>query len=159
MSAVSPMAAVSVVEADRRSGRVEDGRGSLGHAVTLRFPSPLIEPAIGSCIAWMIPTRSFASSVSMTNADTTVCGSRRISARQPVPTTLYSRTNGAYFARWKVTTLRVIPLSAQFGMTRQGVNTCSWSSSILNDRVCSVPTHSGFHATSTLVTQLSPSIR
>jgi hypothetical protein len=25
-------------------GRVEDGRGSLGHSATLRFPSPLIEP-------------------------------------------------------------------------------------------------------------------
>jgi hypothetical protein len=25
-------------------GRVEDGRGSLGHAATPRFPSPLIEP-------------------------------------------------------------------------------------------------------------------
>src|SRR5205085_9005112 len=30
----------------RRSGRVEDGRGSLGHAATLRFPSPLIEPDV-----------------------------------------------------------------------------------------------------------------
>ena len=28
--------------ANRRYGRVEDGRGSLGHAATLRFPSPLI---------------------------------------------------------------------------------------------------------------------
>src|SRR5260370_4375977 len=27
-------------------GRVEDGRGSLGHSATLRFPSPLIEPAL-----------------------------------------------------------------------------------------------------------------
>jgi hypothetical protein len=27
-------------------GRVEDGRGSLGHAATLRFPSPLIEPDV-----------------------------------------------------------------------------------------------------------------
>jgi hypothetical protein len=26
--------------------RVEDGRGSLGHAATLRFPSPLIEPDV-----------------------------------------------------------------------------------------------------------------
>ena len=25
-------------------GRVEDGRGSLGHSATLRFPSPLIKP-------------------------------------------------------------------------------------------------------------------
>jgi hypothetical protein len=29
-----------------RQGRVEDGRGSLGHAATLRFPSPLIELAV-----------------------------------------------------------------------------------------------------------------
>src|SRR5262249_43957543 len=28
------------------AGRVEDGRGSLGHAATLRFPSPLIEPDV-----------------------------------------------------------------------------------------------------------------
>ena len=27
-------------------GRVEDGRGSLGHLATLRFPSPLIEPDV-----------------------------------------------------------------------------------------------------------------
>jgi hypothetical protein len=32
--------------ANRRGGRVEDGRGSLGHAATLRFPSPLIEPDV-----------------------------------------------------------------------------------------------------------------
>src|SRR5262245_27007955 len=28
------------------AGRVVDGRGSLGHAATLRFPSPLIEPDV-----------------------------------------------------------------------------------------------------------------
>src|SRR5262249_22783336 len=27
-------------------GRVEDGRGRLGHAATLRFPSPLVEPDV-----------------------------------------------------------------------------------------------------------------
>jgi hypothetical protein len=27
-------------------GRVEDGRGSLGHSATPRFPSPLIEPDV-----------------------------------------------------------------------------------------------------------------
>ena len=27
-------------------GKVEDGRGSLGHAATLRFPSPLIKPDV-----------------------------------------------------------------------------------------------------------------
>jgi len=27
-------------------GRVEDGRGSLGHAATVRFPSPFIEPDV-----------------------------------------------------------------------------------------------------------------
>src|SRR5258705_13847507 len=31
---------------DFRCGRVEDGRGSLGHSATLRFPSPLIEPDV-----------------------------------------------------------------------------------------------------------------
>jgi hypothetical protein len=30
----------------RRYGRVEDGRGSLSHSATLRFPSPLIEPDV-----------------------------------------------------------------------------------------------------------------
>jgi hypothetical protein len=30
----------------REDGRVEDGRGSLGHSATLRFPSPLIEPDV-----------------------------------------------------------------------------------------------------------------
>jgi hypothetical protein len=29
-----------------RVGRVEDERGSLGHAATLRFSSPLIEPDV-----------------------------------------------------------------------------------------------------------------
>ena len=29
-----------------REGRVEDGRGSLGYAATLRFSSPLIEPDV-----------------------------------------------------------------------------------------------------------------
>ena len=29
-----------------KGNRVEDGRGSLGHATTLRFPSPLIEPDV-----------------------------------------------------------------------------------------------------------------
>src|SRR5262245_2340809 len=38
-------------EVDMRScyvaeGRVEDGRGSLGHSATPRFPSPLIEPDV-----------------------------------------------------------------------------------------------------------------
>src|ERR1700704_3467881 len=28
------------------NGRVEDGRDSLGHSATLRFPSPLIEPDV-----------------------------------------------------------------------------------------------------------------
>ena len=34
------------VAAKRRGGRVEDGRGRLGHAATLRFPSPLVEPDV-----------------------------------------------------------------------------------------------------------------
>jgi hypothetical protein len=29
-----------------RNGRVEDGRGNLGHSATPRFPSPLIEPDV-----------------------------------------------------------------------------------------------------------------
>jgi hypothetical protein len=33
-------------QANAREGRVEDGRGNLGHAATLRFPSPLIEPDV-----------------------------------------------------------------------------------------------------------------
>ena len=31
---------------NRRFGRVEDGRGNLGHSATPRFPSPLIEPDV-----------------------------------------------------------------------------------------------------------------
>ena len=34
------------VATKRRDGRVEDGRGNLGHAATLRFPSSLIEPDV-----------------------------------------------------------------------------------------------------------------
>ena len=30
----------------KMAGRVEDGRGGLGHAATLRFPSPLIKPDV-----------------------------------------------------------------------------------------------------------------
>src|SRR6185312_5127188 len=33
----------------RCHGRVEDGRGGLGHAATLRFPSPLIKPDVRLC--------------------------------------------------------------------------------------------------------------
>jgi hypothetical protein len=62
-----------------------------------------------------------------------------------------------YLDRSKVTILRVNPLSAQFGITRQGVNTTSRSPSSLKSRTCLVPTHSGFQVTSTLVVQLSPS--
>jgi hypothetical protein len=64
-----------------------------------------------------------------------------------------------YLDRTKVTILRVIPLSGQFGFTRHGDNTCSRSPSTVRDRTCSVPTHSGIHATSTLVVHLSPSTR
>ena len=31
---------------NQRDGRVEDGRGRLGHVATRRFPSPLIEPDV-----------------------------------------------------------------------------------------------------------------
>jgi hypothetical protein len=34
------------IPAYSREGRVEDGRSSLGHSATLRFPSPLIEPDV-----------------------------------------------------------------------------------------------------------------
>jgi hypothetical protein len=65
----------------------------------------------------------------------------------------------AYFDRTKVTMLRVIPLSGQFGFTRHGDNTCSRSPSTVRELTCSVPTHSGIHATSTLVVYLSASRR
>ena len=39
-------AAVERTSVDVSNGRVEDGRGNLGHAATLRFPSPLIEPDV-----------------------------------------------------------------------------------------------------------------
>ena len=65
---------------------------------------------------------------------------------------------GGYFECSKVTILRVMPLSAQFGMTRHGVVTTSRSPSTLKSRTCLVPTHSGFQATSTLVVHLSPSV-
>jgi hypothetical protein len=61
--------------------------------------------------------------------------------------------------RSKLRMLRVIPLSGQFGITRHGDNTFSRSPSSLKNRICSEPTHSGFHATSTLVIHLSPSTR
>ena len=49
--AVHSEAAVTGTERDSHFGRVEDGRGSLGHAAALRFPSPLIEPDVRiSCI-------------------------------------------------------------------------------------------------------------
>jgi hypothetical protein len=35
-----------VEDSIRTEGRVEDGRGSLGHSATPRFPSPLIEPDV-----------------------------------------------------------------------------------------------------------------
>src|SRR5262249_1213278 len=46
MSAVPPIATGKRTLLDVREGRVEDGRGNLGHAATLRFPSPLIEPDV-----------------------------------------------------------------------------------------------------------------
>src|SRR5476651_1170823 len=57
----------------------------------------------------------------------------------------------------KVTMPRVIPLSAQFGITRQGVSTTNRSPLSVKFRTCLVPTHSGFQATSTLVVHVSPS--
>ncbi len=45
-TALPPIAEVLAVRRQGRKGRVEDGRGSLGHSATLRFPSPLIEPDV-----------------------------------------------------------------------------------------------------------------
>jgi Reverse transcriptase (RNA-dependent DNA polymerase) len=45
-SAHAPRAATKRKSQDFAFGRVEDGRGSLGHLATLRFPSPLIEPDV-----------------------------------------------------------------------------------------------------------------
>ena len=63
-----------------------------------------------------------------------------------------------YLERSKVMMLRVMPLSAQSGIMRHGVNTTSCSPCSLKERVCLVPTHSGFQATSTLVVQVSPTM-
>jgi hypothetical protein len=51
--------------------------------------------------------------------------SRLIERNGGTPPSCQQRTSAVYFARSKVTILRVIPLSAQFGITRHGVNTCS----------------------------------
>ena len=45
-SAEPPKAALSRTWRHIAFGRAQDGRGSLGHAATLRFPSPLIEPDV-----------------------------------------------------------------------------------------------------------------
>ena len=45
-SALPPRADITADMPEVRFGRVEDGRGSLGHLATLRFPSPLIEPDV-----------------------------------------------------------------------------------------------------------------
>jgi hypothetical protein len=45
-SAQGPQAEFGAAQCDVALGRVEDGRGSLGHSATLRFPSPLIEPDV-----------------------------------------------------------------------------------------------------------------
>jgi hypothetical protein len=46
LSALPPLATEERTFRIGRFGRVEDGRGSLGHSATLRFPSPLIEPDV-----------------------------------------------------------------------------------------------------------------
>src|ERR1700726_3399205 len=46
MSALGRSADLSRTSRDVRAGRVDDGRGSLGHSATLRFPPPLIEPDV-----------------------------------------------------------------------------------------------------------------
>ncbi len=45
-SAPGPQAELQATQQGVSVGRVEDGRGSLGHSATLRFPSPLIEPDV-----------------------------------------------------------------------------------------------------------------
>src|SRR4030088_3317722 len=45
-SDLAPIADVGRAPRHVAEGRVEDGRGSLGHLATLRFPSPLIEPDV-----------------------------------------------------------------------------------------------------------------
>ena len=45
-SAFLPLATIERTLQDVSKGKVEDGRGSLGHSATLRFPSPLIEPDV-----------------------------------------------------------------------------------------------------------------
>src|SRR6266511_2740921 len=46
LSGSPPRAAIERTSADGSNGRVEDGRGRLGHAATRRFPSPLVEPDV-----------------------------------------------------------------------------------------------------------------
>jgi hypothetical protein len=46
MSVMLPIAARKRTSREVGDGRVEDGRGSLGHSATLRFPSPLIKPDV-----------------------------------------------------------------------------------------------------------------
>src|SRR5262249_14581108 len=46
MSASPQIAGIKLTSRYFALGRVEDGRGSLGHLATLRFPSSLIEPDV-----------------------------------------------------------------------------------------------------------------
>jgi hypothetical protein len=46
MSAIQPTAEVPARSPYVSESRVEDGRGSLGHSATPRFPSPLIKPNV-----------------------------------------------------------------------------------------------------------------
>jgi hypothetical protein len=55
------METVSALKGDiPRGGRVEERRGSLGHAATLRFLSPLIEPDVRFRIRLSDKTQAFA---------------------------------------------------------------------------------------------------
>ena len=45
-SGLHSRAAVTRERRHDQLGRVEDGRGGLGHAASLRFPSPLMEPDV-----------------------------------------------------------------------------------------------------------------
>ena len=46
MSGDSPLRHLLLCNDSVAFGRVEDGRGNLGHSATPRFPSPLIEPDV-----------------------------------------------------------------------------------------------------------------
>lgn len=79
-----------------------------------------------------------------------------LEARRLKPCT---RRSFSYFTRSRVTTPRPIPRSGLVTAGIQSEMCWSRSPSILKVRICSLPTHAGFHETSTFVIILSPSTR